>query len=408
MTYSVGIEKTNWARAALRAWARRAAACGVVLALCVRPWARARGDGVLGYRFENYQEDGGRMRVQTQSVFFDSPLAPWVSLKLTAVHDAISGASPTGSPPPSQIHFVPPSLGGPTGPFSSSVPLARLEDIRWAGSFAPTFNYGPHHLTPEFSYSTEHDYVSRGGALNYALDLNEKNTTLSVGWAHDADTVLAKGFLHQNEDKRTDEIHAGVSQLLDPKTVLALDLTYAYDRGYLNDQYRGVLFANETQLDPTSPALEPESRPRHRDRYSVLASVLREVTSLQGSVEGSYRFYVDSYGIAAHTAQLGWHQKIGPRLLVSPGFRYYWQTAANFYAPQWPDYSTRPTYYSADYRLSRLETLTAGVDVSWRVLEHVTLDASYKRYIMVGLDGVTSQSAYPAANVFSVGARLWF
>jgi hypothetical protein len=30
------------------------------------------------------------------------------------------------------------------------------------------------------------------------------------------------------------------------------------------------------------------------------------------------------------------------------------------------------------------------------------------RYIMQGLDGATSQSAYPDANVVSIGARVWF
>jgi hypothetical protein len=38
----------------------------------------------------------------------------------------------------------------------------------------------------------------------------------------------------------------------------------------------------------------------------------------------------------------------------------------------------------------------------------VSFDASYYRYMMHGLDGVTSQSAYPSANVGSLGLRIWF
>ncbi|MFM2082599.1 MAG: hypothetical protein RL380_1290, partial [Verrucomicrobiota bacterium] len=38
----------------------------------------------------------------------------------------------------------------------------------------------------------------------------------------------------------------------------------------------------------------------------------------------------------------------------------------------------------------------------------LTLDFGYKRYVMCGLDGVTAQSMYPAANVFTVGARFIF
>jgi hypothetical protein len=89
-------------------------------------------------------------------------------------------------------------------------------------------------------------------------------------------------------------------------------------------------------------------------------------------------------------------------------FRYYYQTAADFYATQFGNYRHAPTYYSADYRLSELESFTAGLSVNWKVRSWLTIDAGYKRYIMRGLDGTTSQTAYPSANVFTIGARLWF
>ena len=380
----------------------------VCLGICLRSTTRARAEDVLGYRHEIYQEDGGRIGVQTDSVLIDTPITSWLTLKGQAVHDAISGSSPTGSPPPSKIKFVPPSFGGPTGPFSSAVPLEHLDDERYAGSFSPTLSLGPHQLTPEFSYSTEHDYISYGAALNYALALNEKNTVLNLGASHDFDTVLPKGFLAKASPKNTDEELVGIKQLLGPQTVLAADFTYANEHGYLNDQYKGVLFDNFLQLDPADPALAPEKRPRHRDRYVTVVSLTQEVKPLHASVEGAYRFYEDSYGILAHTLDLAWYQKVGKYVVVSPMFRYYYQTAADFYATQFGNYRHAPTYYSADYRLSELESFTAGLSVNWKVRSWLTIDAGYKRYIMRGLDGTTSQTAYPSANVFTIGARLWF
>src|SRR5262249_33648180 len=87
--------------------------------------------------------------------------------------------------------------------------------------------------------------------------------------------------------------------------------------------------------------------------------------------------------------------------------------AADFYATQFAgapiiDPAPVPTYYSADYRLSQMETFTFGIEVSARITDWLTLDLAYKRYDMRGLDGVTSQSAYPKANIVTVGARLWF
>lgn len=368
----------------------------------------ARADDVVAYRFGSYQEDAGRVQVETQTVLFDTKLTPWLTLAGNMVHDAISGASPTGSPPPSQINFVPPALGGPDGPFSSSVPVQELHDIRWAGSLSPTFTYGANRMTPQFSYSEEHDYVSYGTSFNYSLDLNQKNTTLNLGWAHNFDRVRPAGFLRKTGHKDGDDFLIGVNQLLGPKTVLTFNLSYKNEHGYLNDQYKGVLFGDDFQLDPENPALRAEKRPQHRFRYVPYVSITQDIEKLHAAVEASYRFYNDSYGINAHAVELAWLQKLGKRVMISPTFRYYRQSGADFYATQFPDSTAAPTYYSSDYRLSELETLTGGINVYWKIRDWVGLDAGFKRYVMRGLDGATSQSAYPAANVYSIGARIWF
>jgi hypothetical protein len=72
------------------------------------------------------------------------------------------------------------------------------------------------------------------------------------------------------------------------------------------------------------------------------------------------------------------------------------------------DADNMPQYYSADYRLSNLESFTFSANLHYRVVKHFALDFDYKRYIMKGLDGITSPSAYPQANVYSVGCRVPF
>jgi hypothetical protein len=66
-----------------------------------------------------------------------------------------------------------------------------------------------------------------------------------------------------------------------------------------------------------------------------------------------------------------------------------------------------PDVYSSDYRLSEFQSLSGGVKITCRVHKHVSIDAGYMRYVMQGLDS-TAPSAYPSANVFTVGARVWF
>jgi hypothetical protein len=396
------------------AYHARFAAVGLAMALYLLQLSRARGQEQADYRFEHYQEDAGRITVDTHSWLFDKKITPWMSLKGEAVYDAISGATPTGGPAPSQIAaLLPPQ----TAPLSTRVPTEFMRDIRWAGSLDAVFSSGLSRITPEFSYSSEHDYISYGAALNYALDLNHKNTTLNLGWAHDYDSILPNNatYITKIERKNTDEFLAGVNQLLGPKTTVTANFTFRNAHGYLDDPYRGVLFDDYPQADPSNLSLFGERRPRHRESYIGFVSLTQYVSPLRGSAEGAYRFYDDSFGIQAHTIEAAWHQKVGKRVMISPRFRYYRQTAADFYGTHFPgdpsnpfDPTPIPTYYSADYRLSQMETFTYGVELTAKVSERVSFDIAYKRYEMYGLDHVTSSSAYPKAHLVTVGARLWF
>ena len=65
-------------------------------------------------------------------------------------------------------------------------------------------------------------------------------------------------------------------------------------------------------------------------------------------------------------------------------------------------------YYSPDYRLSQMQTFAVGLNLMVRATDWLTLDAGYKYYAMQGLDGITSQTAYPDANVFTIGGRISF
>lgn len=392
---------------------KRVLALGLSVSLYVARLRCAQAEDHADFRFENYAEDAGRIGVQTYSWLFDKELAPWVNIAGSAVYDAISGATPTGAPPPAQVNF----FGLATGPLSTRVPTQHMEDKRWAGNFSPEFNLGRQHIAPELSYSSEHDYQSYGAALNYSLDFNQKNTTLTLGWAHDWDHILPNSatYISKIQPKDTDNILLSVSQLLSPKTILTAAFTFQNAHGYLDDPYRGVLFADYPQGDPNNLNLFAENRPGHREGYIGYLSLTQFVTPAHASIELAYRYYYDTFGINAQTLDLAWHQKIGSRVMLSPLFRYYRQTSAGFYAPQFAGDPTNPSdpapipqYYSADYRLSALETFTYGLSLTVRVLDWLSLDVAYKRYEMYGLDSVTSPSAYPKAHIFTVGGRIWF
>jgi hypothetical protein len=164
----------------------------------------------------------------------------------------------------------------------------------------------------------------------------------------------------------------------------------------------------------------PENRPDHKFRQVVYLSLQHFIAPVNGAVEASYRFHHDDWDVIANTFTLQWHQKIGKHVTISPLFRYHIQSEAEFYGthfpgdpaypPDLPDsalYAT-PKYYSADYRLSELESFTYGVSTSIRLHERVSLEFAYKRYEMSGRDHETASGQYPSAHVFTGGVSLWF
>jgi hypothetical protein len=401
--------------------------------------ARAWAQNEVGFAHQSYVEDNNRMTVNTEALRVKYTVAPWLDVTVRGVYDAISGATPTGAPAIDQLTLRQPithapvpnstitgftrAIDGVSGasqvsgaPIShSEIPLAESRDIRYGGDIAVGYTFGPNRLTPQISHSQENDYISWAGGLTYSLELNEKNTIVSAGWSHAYDQVLpANGsYITSQQIKNTDEFILGVTQLLSPQTVVSLNGTIGYAHGYLNDPYRSVVF-DDRPLDANGEVvLQGEKRPGTRNSQALLLTATQAVKPLNASVEGSYRFYHDSYGIIANTVDVHWFQKIGRYAVVSPSLRYYRQSAAHFYDIQFPgdpnfDPSHVPTYYSSDYRLSSMETFTLGIEGTVHLGEQFDLRLGYQRYWMHGLDHVTMQATYPNANIFTIGLSYSF
>lgn len=412
----------------------------VALGLPLIAVSRGRADDSVGLSHQTYSEAHDRTQVQTETLRIEKTITPWLDVTLRETYDGISGATPIGAPEIRQLTMRDPRTGVPIPPSSitgftrqldavsgasqtggsgpmaqNQLPLSESIDVRLATDIAVALTHGPHRLVPEFSFSNESDYRSYGFALNYSYEFNEKNTTLNLGWSHAYDRVLANPFtfLTHSTVKNTDNFLIGGTQLLSPGTLLGANLTIGYAHGYLNDPYLGVVF-NESDLDPDNRVvLSPEKRPSTRNSQALLLSLTQSVAPLDASIESTYRFYHDSYGIFASTVSVAWFQRIGRSIVVSPSARYYYQTAADFYAIQFPGDPTNnpqavPRFYSADYRLSELETITLGLEANVKLRDQWDLHLGYQRYWMRGLDGETSQSAYPTANIFTIGLTYSF
>ena len=353
-----------------------------------------RAENHVDYRYGYYDETGKRMKVETHSVYFEQKLIDAVIAKGELVYDGVSGATPTGT-----HYWVDDGMGGLK---PGALKKDHMWDLRRAANLEFDWKVGNQTLSPGFSWSKEHDYLSYGLSLNDAIEFNDKNTILQLGLSHNFDSVGKTGSPIWTGKDSTEGI-IGVSQLLSPKDILNVAFTFGNDSGFLSDPYRQAEY-----FDPFfgfGTAIN-EVRPSHRNKEILFTSLTHHFDSMDASVEGSYRFYNDSYGVSSHTTGLTWHQWLGKHWVFEPFARFSYQTAASFYSPLLLD--PLPTFYSSDYRLSELYTTDLGVQFTAIVSEHLRIVAGYHRYEMNGLDNVTSAEMYPKANVYTVGLSiLW-
>ena len=358
-----------------------------------------RAEDQIAYKFQSWQEDHGRIRVDAHYALVEKDLGLETKLKLTGLIDAIAGATPNGQPAPAG---------------SDQVPLSQLTDRRKAWTADLSHQFTRSNVTLAYAQSRESDYISNGWSINTLTDFNAKNTTLLVGYARVDDDITAR-FLPAPRVKTGDDVVVGVTQLLNPRTSVTVNLTRGQTRGYLSDPYKIIQKRTEILPGLFLPLTFSENRPEEREKWVLFAGSNLAFDRAKGALDASYRFYDDDWGVTSHTIALEWFQSFGERLIVRPAVRFYRQSEVDFYhltldntsiVPGSPA-SGRAPYYSSDYRLSELDTTTLGLKVVWTVIpERLTVDAAYERYTMRGRDGKTPASAYADADVFTLGGRF--
>lgn len=352
-----------------------------------------RAEDHADYRFEYYAEENNRMTIVTHSVYFEQKLTDAVVAKGEVVYDGVSGATPLGT------HLL-----------NGKANIQNIEpDVRIAGNLELDWKLGSHTLTPGYAYSQEHDYTSHGISFSDAIEFNEKNTILQLGASHNFDSVRhGSKPNYQWSDKGSTEAIIGVNQLLSPKDTLNVAVTFGNDSGYLTDPYRYAEY-HPTIFPANFNIGVSERRPSHRNKEILFTSLTHYFETVNASLEGSYRFYNDSYGVMAHTVTLTWHQWLGKHFIVEPLLRFSEQSAADFYSTTFTGpFTTDPAgFHSSDYRLSSFYSVDYGLQATAVINDHFHVTAGYHRYEMRGLDH-TSADMYPQANVFTVGVSiLW-
>ena len=328
-------------------------------------------DSALAYYHENGRVQAIEPVVNVSKVFADGE-----SLSFNATFDALSGASPNGALP----SHSPQTFTSPSGKAAHVYTIApgqlpadpHYSDTRFAagGNWTMPLTRADQ-LSVGGKFSVEDDFVSGTVDASIAHDFNHKNTTLSFGIFNEYDSLHPVGntpvpgsdftSLIRTGSKSKDGVGAllGVTQVMTRTWLSEFNLSVDRFTGYLNDPYK-ITSIIDSAGNPTG--YEFESRPDQRTRKSAYWENRVTWTS-QLSSALSLRYMSDDWSVRSDTAQLhlrwSWSNR---EQYIEPTFRWYRQTAADFYTPFILDTAKQSTgFESADSRLGAFHALTYGV-----------------------------------------------
>ncbi|NJR40117.1 MAG: DUF3570 domain-containing protein, partial [Leptolyngbyaceae cyanobacterium CSU_1_4] len=129
----------------------------------------------------------------------------------------------------------------------------------------------------------------------------------------------------------------------------------------MDPQHR--IFLEEAWTALEHAAIDPERYPETRTSNTGSAR-LKYYLPWRAAVDGHYRFFTDTWGIVAHTAELGYTQPMWGSWVFDASYRFYKQDAADFYRDLFPRRNTL-NFQARDKELSTYTAQTIGLGASW-------------------------------------------
>jgi hypothetical protein len=342
----------------------------------------ARAQSTVDMRFLFYKESGGRTQVLNPMVLYQPNLGENVGqVSLLVGYDAISGASPSGAYPTSDVTT---SASGKTST-NGNIPQVQYNDTRKSLSLSYGRKFGANLPSVDVSYAKENDYTARTIGLSDAWTLAEGRGTLHLGVSFSRDIVAPVTNTLQLA-KNTNGYSLGWTWILGERDLFDVSGSLMKLSGYLDDPYKVVPVG---QIGTTVTA--PDHRPDTRARWAVVAKY-GHYYLWDGALKLTYRYYWDDWSVRAHTLEALYDQHVGSEWIVSPQIRLYTQSAASFYGSL---FSRPQTFLSSDYRLSPFYSVLGGLTVSRKITDDLLVSLGATVQAQVGRDQVVPLAVSP-------------
>ncbi|MEP7245106.1 MAG: DUF3570 domain-containing protein [Gammaproteobacteria bacterium] len=292
---------------------------------------------------------------------------------------------------------------------------SKYEETRKQKSVSFDFLHGKSTYSAGVIGSKEQDYTADTAFFALSQDMFGDLTTVSLGFTRGWNKVyrnvkLADGTkmrdptFKDGADSR--DYSLGLSQVLTRNLILALAYEVITDEGFLNSPYRSVRYSDGAG----GFSLEKELYPRTHTSNAV-SGRLKYYLPYRAAVEGSYRFYTDTWGVQANTVEVNYTQPAWKRWIFDGRLRYYRQDAADFYSDLFPRAQSQ-NFLARDKELSTFDSITVGVGASYefnipraaRWVQKSTLNARLDR-LMIRYDDFRDATATDTANGIFAGSE---
>ena len=234
----------------------------------------------------------------------------------------------------------------------------------------------------QFSSSSETDYEADTATLSISQDMFGDLTTVSLFFSRGWDDVSRRGdpVFADEVDRRIYGVD--ISQVATKNMILGLGYETVTEEGFLNNPYRQVRY-----LDPEAAlgfSFEPERYPRTRTGNAVSLRA-RYFLPYRAALQGSYRFYTDTWEILAHTAEVSYTHPYGEQWTFEAHYRFHTQDAAEFYSDLFPRQDFQ-NFLARDKELATMSSHTLGFGVAYEFgspglsfLDRASLNLRYDR-----------------------------
>jgi hypothetical protein len=250
-------------------------------------------------------------------------------------------------------------------------------ETRTQDSVSGEILYGKTSYTLGVTHSYEPDYRSNTASFGISQSMFGDLTTISMTYRRTWNDVFKMECLV--DDKSLDypcveKVHdpsfgekdmdersygVGITQILTRNSIISANFEVITDQGWLSNPYRSVMYADPSGGASLAAEIDPNTR-----TSNALGLDYKYYLRWRAALDLQYRYFEDTWGIRASTAQIGYTQP-WRNWTFDGSVRFYTQTHADFYSDLFAS-ATQQNFMSRNRELSSFNSYTIGAGAAYQ------------------------------------------